>query len=126
VILGVGTDIVCIGRMRNSLERFGERFAGRILDAGELAEYREDRFPERLLAKRFAVKEAVAKALGTGFRDGVTPRQIAVVHDQLGKPAVRYAGPARRVSDALGVGTTLVSVSDERDHAIAFVLLLRG
>jgi len=126
VIVGVGTDIVCIGRMRNNLERFGERFACRILDAGELEEYRDERFPERLLAKRFAVKEAVAKALGTGFRDGVTPRQIAVVHDPLGKPAVRLAGPARRLSDALGVGATLVSISDEREHAIAFVVLLRG
>ncbi len=126
MILGIGTDIVRVARMHASLQRFGDRFARRILNAEEWDEYRTHRFPARLLAKRFAAKEAAAKALGTGFRDGLAPGQIAVVHDSRGQPAISFAGEAAARCERLGVGRSLLSITDERDHALAVVMLLRG
>lgn len=123
MIIGIGTDIVAVARMRDSLERWGERFAQRILSPEEVAEFRASGQPAHLLAKRFAVKEATAKAFGTGFRDGLSLTHIAVTHDRLGRPVLRFHARAEEVAAAIGVTESFVSVSDERDYAVAFVTL---
>lgn len=124
MIIGIGTDIVSIERMRRALARHGERFARRILAQQELQAYRTARQPASFLAKRFAAKEAAAKAFGTGFRDGLTLRDIIVRNDLLGRPLLEFDGRARGLCDELGVGGHHLSLSDEREYAIAFVTFI--
>ena len=124
MIFGIGADIVEIDRIRGSLERFGERFARRVLTASELAEFRASSAPERLLAKRFAAKEAVVKALGLGFRQGLALNLIGVSHDDLGKPIIVYEGQALTCVKHLGIGASLITISDEHRYAVAFAVVL--
>jgi holo-[acyl-carrier protein] synthase len=126
VIAGIGADIVEIDRIRESLGRFGERFARRILTSSELTEWRTCAAPERLLAKRFAAKEAVVKALGLGFRRGLAFNLIGVGHDGLGKPEIFYEGAALELVRTLGIEKSLITISDERRYAVAFVVLTRS
>jgi len=126
MIVGIGTDIVRIARFEAMLERHGPRVAERILSADELTEYAGVARPARFLAKRFAVKEAVAKAFGTGFRDGLSLRHIGVQHDALGKPSLRFYERAEELCVQLSVGNSHVSIADEHDYAVAFVMLVRG
>jgi len=126
MIVGIGTDIVSIARFEAMLERHGARVAERILSVDELREFSETVRPARFLAKRFAVKEAAAKAFGTGFRAGLSLRHIGVRHDQLGRPELAFSGRAEELCIQLQVSASHVSVADEQDYAIAFVTLQRG
>lgn len=123
MIFGIGTDIVRVARMRADLDRYGERFAQRILADPELAEFRQDPRPAHFLAKRFAAKEAAVKAMGTGFRDGVTLRDVAVRHDELGKPVLEFSKRALSIIEANGITAVHVSLADEDEYAVAFVTL---
>lgn len=125
-IAGIGTDLVEIARLASALERHGERFGDRILGPEERAEWRQGGCSARFLAKRFAAKEAAAKALGTGFRNGVRFADIQVVHDALGKPYLKFAAVAAARAAALGVLRSELSISDERAYALAFVILVGG
>ncbi len=126
MIFGIGTDIVAIARIERALARHGERFAERILAAPERPAYAASAKPARFLAKRFAAKEAAAKALGTGFSGGLSLQHIAVVHDAHGRPLLSFHGHAASFCLAHGVGESHLSISDEQDYAIAFVTLTRG
>lgn len=123
MIFGIGTDIVRVERMRRDIERFGDRFAERILTEQEMREYVEAGQRAHFLAKRFAAKEAAAKAMGTGFSQGIQLRQIGVGHDSNGKPLLEFTGTAREFLDRHGVRVTHISLADEQDHAVAFVTL---
>ena len=123
MIHGIGTDIVRVARMRRGLERFGPRFAARILTDAELAEFARHPRPAHFLAKRFAAKEAVAKAMGTGFRDGLRLRDIGVTNDRNGKPLLQFSGHAKAYMDAHGITEAHVSLADEEEYAVAFVAL---
>lgn len=125
MILGIGTDIVSVERIRKALQRHGERFPRRILAGVEWEGYQRAARPESYLAKRFAAKEAAAKAFGTGFRDGLVMTDIAVVNDSRGKPEYRFSGRAQRLCVELGVGRHYLSLSDEREYAVAFATFLR-
>lgn len=125
MIYGIGTDIVAIARIQAGLERFGDKFARRILAGKELEGFENSIKPAHYLAKRFAAKEAAVKAMGTGFRNGITLGQIAVSNDLHGKPGLEFAGQAREICRSLGIGESHLSLSDENDYAIAFVTLLR-
>jgi holo-[acyl-carrier protein] synthase len=125
VIHGVGVDLVRVARMQGMLDRFGERLALRILAPAELEEFRSTRRPAHFLAKRFAAKEALAKALGTGFRGGLGLRDIGVAHDHLGRPSLTYSPGAREILEHHGVGEAHLSLADEEDHAVAVVALVR-
>jgi len=125
VIYGIGTDIVAIARMEASLARFGDKFARRILTKQEMQGFAESASPASFLAKRFAAKEAAVKALGTGFRDGISLGQISISNNDHGKPILSFSGRALAVCDSLGVGEGHLSLSDEKDYAIAFVTLMR-
>jgi holo-[acyl-carrier protein] synthase len=122
MIYGVGQDLVEIPRIERALARFGERFARRILCEPELARFRRHRLPAAFLAKRFAAKEALGKALGIGVRAPATLPAIAVVHDAYGKPEFSYA-PALAAYMAERGLTAHLSLSDERDYAVAFVVV---
>lgn len=131
MILGVGVDLVHVPRVECALARFGARFARRILDPEEFGEF--EALPAetsssgqraRFLAMRFAAKEAAAKALGTGFRGGVAPRQFGVRRTGLGAPFLVVNGRAAETAAARGSSATLhLSLADEKDYALAFVTL---
>lgn len=125
MIFGIGTDIVQVSRVQHNLDSYGERFAARILADTELDDYRASPHPARFLARRFAAKEAMAKALGTGFSQGMTFRDISVGHDANGKPELHLEGRAAEFCREQGVGEIFISISDEREYAVAFVTLLR-
>ncbi len=125
MIHGIGTDIVAIGRIQAGLVRYGEKFARRILAQQELEPFRRSALPAHFLAKRFAAKEAAVKAMGTGFRDGITLGQIAVSNDLHGRPGLIFSGRAQQVCHELGIGEAHLSLSDEKEYAVAFVTLLR-
>ncbi len=123
MILGIGTDIVSIARIEQGLARFGRRYGERLLHPQEWPAFEQAHAPARLLAKRWAAKEAVVKALGTGFREGVAPRHLCVTHDARGRPGIDYHGPAEMLRQHYGAMQTHLSLSDERDYAIAFVVI---
>ena len=122
MIFGIGTDIVEVSRIEDSLTRFGNSFAERILNEAEWQSYMQSNTPARFLAKRFAAKEAFAKALGTGVRAPATLPAIAVMHDELGKPAFAYSDELAALLREKRLSAHL-SISDERDYAVAFVIL---
>lgn len=123
MIFGIGTDIVRVSRLKHSLERFGVRFAERILTAEELVDFHRQANKANFLARRFAAKEAAAKAMGTGFAQGLQLHHIGVAHDTSGKPRLVFAGRALEFLRERGVTTAHVSLADEADHAVAFVTL---
>ena len=125
MIFGIGTDLIRIERLQGSIERFGERFARRILMPEELAIYKRTRHPARFLAMRFAGKEAVAKALGTGFAYGIWVRDIGIVHNERGRPDVIFSARGDAVRRELGAGECLISLSDEGGFAVAYAIAMR-
>jgi holo-[acyl-carrier protein] synthase len=122
-MIAVGTDILHVPRISEVLTRQGERFMQRILTPREQVEFRDSAQPERLLAKRFAAKEAVAKTLGTGIGRGVSWQDIEIQHDDNGAPLVQLTGGALQVADGLGGREVLLSLADERDYVVAFATL---
>lgn len=126
MIVGIGTDIMSVDHVAGMLERRGEAFAKRLLADEEWLDYSATNYQAAFLAKRFAVKEAAAKALGTGFAEGVTWRQIFIEHDPKGKPELVLKDAALERARALGVVGSHVSISDEKAYAVAFVVLERS
>lgn len=126
MIFGIGTDIVRVSRLERDLERFGVRFAERILTEDELAEFHQKENKAHFLARRFAAKEAAAKAMGTGFAQGLQLRHIGVGHDALGKPILIFTDRASEFMRERGITTAHISLADEEDHAVAFVTLEVG
>jgi len=122
MIFGIGTDICAVARMAGVYKRHGERFAQRILTATEQADFARSGSRERLLAKRFAAKEAFSKAFGTGIRDQVGLRSVGVAHDSHGKPVLEFAPPLAELMRAKRLRAH-VSISDEQDFAVAFVVI---
>ncbi len=123
MIYGIGTDIVEVVRIEESLSRFGDAFAQRILNNTEWQEYEASRVKARFLAKRFAAKEAFAKALGTGIRGAASFENIGIGHDALGKPEFQLAPALQEWLVEKGVGQLHLSISDEKALAAAFVVL---
>lgn len=126
MIFGVGTDVVRIERVAGIHQRFGQRFAERLLMPEELALFDGQTRPVRFLAMRFAAKEAIVKALGTGFRHGVWIRDVGFMPDRRGRPELRFSARGRRVADRLGVGEGHLSLSDEAGLVFAVAVLMRS
>jgi holo-[acyl-carrier protein] synthase len=121
--LSVGVDLIELDRIRQAVERHGDRFLARIYTPAELARYR-DRLPE--LAARFAAKEAVSKALGVGLRHisvhGIGWHEVEVLSDPLGKPLLNLSGRAQALAEEQGLHQWAISLSHGRDYAVAFVV----
>jgi len=122
-IVGIGTDIVQIARIKRLWASFGEKFADKILHPLEMKHFKETAHKENFLAKRFAAKEATAKALGLGFREGLAMTQIVIGHDPWGKPTLSFSGAAFHLAEKLRVIEKHLTISDERHYAVAFVIL---
>jgi holo-[acyl-carrier protein] synthase len=125
LIFGIGTDVVRIERVAAAYERFGRRFVERLLMPEELAAFDRHKRPVRFLAMRFAAKEAIVKALGTGFAHGVWIRDVGIVADSRGRPELRFSPRGRRVADELGAGEGHVSLTDEAGLVVAVAVLMR-
>ncbi|MDC9724413.1 MAG: holo-ACP synthase [Gammaproteobacteria bacterium] len=124
MIFGIGTDLVHIPRIQTLLDKHGDKIALRILSEAEFSAFQETKNQTGFLAKRFAAKEATAKALGTGFRDGLSLRHIEVSNDKNGKPELQFLGQGLELLTELNIGRSMISLSDEKDYAVAFVTLM--
>lgn len=122
MILGIGTDLVRVARMQSLLERHGPRLLQRLLHPEEQAQVPPQR-PEAFVSRRFAAKEALAKALGCGVGADMVLNEVWVTHDARGRPGFALSGAAARTAERLGVRHIHLSISDEHDYAQAFVIL---
>ena len=122
-IVGIGTDLVEISRIKNICEKYPKSFSERILHGNELSVMKGLKDPTTYIAKRFSAKEAVAKALGTGIAQGVTFQDIEISNNENGQPILHLHGKTLELATKLGVRNTFVSLSDERKYAIAYVVL---
>ena len=122
-IHGIGTDIVSIERIRTALARHDERFARKVLSDAELAKYETLNDGAAYVAKRFAAKEAFFKALGEAPSSANTWHQLSVVNDAAGRPSLLCGALLAALLEARKISSTHVSLSDEREHAVAFVIL---
>lgn len=123
MIYGIGTDLVKPSRITRSLEKYGERFARRLLSEWEWEDYLNNNQPAMFLAKRFAAKEALSKAIGTGLRPPVTLTNIAITHDSLGRPYFEFHPELATLIKNEGITHHHLSISDELNLATAFVIL---
>lgn len=119
-MLVTGVDLIEVERFSRTVERFGERFLARVFTPDERAAVAEDRLR---LAARFAAKEAVAKALGTGI-GAIGWREIEIGQDERGRPTVRLHGAAQARAVGLGLTQLALSLSHTHAHAIAFVVAM--
>ena len=125
-IAGIGVDRILIARVEASLERFGERFVQRVYTEAEKAQSLARGNPARRFAMLFAAKEAVSKALGTGFHQGVAPKHIETIHRASGKPEITLYAGAKVAAERLDIDTVHVSLSDDDGVAMAFAVAESG
>jgi holo-[acyl-carrier protein] synthase len=125
MIFGIGTDILELQRVEETYRRFGDRFVQRLLMPQELAMFPGARQSVRFLAMRFAAKEAIVKAMGTGFANGMWIRDAGVKPDRFGRPEIIYSARGQRVCDRLGIDGGHLTLSDEAGLVVAVVVLMR-
>ncbi len=126
MILGVGTDLAEVDRIRNSVARFGERFLNRVYTSRERDYSLSKANSSERLAARFAAKEAGMKAIGTGWRRGVTWRDFEVINEPSGRPTLQMSGVALQVASNMGVARISLSLTHTATLAFATVLLEDG
>ena len=126
MIVGTGIDLVEIGRIQNSIDRYGSRFLNRVYTVAEQAYCLRKRKSAESFAARFAAKEAGAKALGTGISFGVNWLEIEVVRAPGGRPTLRFHGRAAQIAAAIGVARSALSITHTANLAMASVVLEDG
>ena len=126
MIYGIGVDVLESERIARTLERFGERFIAHLLLPAEAAQLARTQRRERFLAMRFAGKEAIVKAMGTGFAHGVWIRDVGVVQNAWGKPEVVYSERGDALRRRLGIGEGHVTLTDEGALVVAVAVLMRA
>jgi holo-[acyl-carrier protein] synthase len=123
MILGIGTDIIEVARIQSSYERFGERFVNRILLPGEIAYCLSHKAPAPFLAARFAAKEAISKAFGTGIGAQLSWQDMEVRRKESGEPYVILHGGGETLLKTRGAKHVLISISHTQAHATAVAIL---
>lgn len=126
MVIGIGIDLVRIGRFEQAMARHGGRFLDRLFTTAERERFRRHPFPGRHLAARFAAKEAAFKALGTGWGQGVAWREVEVVGGGRRPSSLVFSGRARDAAARLGIKQMLVSLTHDADYAVAFVIATDG
>jgi len=122
-VIGTGVDLVECARIQRSIDRFGNRFLQRVFTEGEMEYSMSMKFPARHLAARFAGKEAVSKAFGTGIGKAMGWRNIDIQKKESGEPFLVFSGPAEAFATKRGVTSALVTLSHTEHHAVACVVL---
>jgi holo-[acyl-carrier protein] synthase len=122
-VIGIGVDLVECARIQRSIDRFGDRFLHRVFTDGEIEYSMAMKFPARHLAARFAGKEAVAKAFGTGIGKAMGWRNIDIRKKESGEPFLAFSGPAEAFAAKRGVTSALITLSHTEHHAVACVVL---
>jgi holo-[acyl-carrier protein] synthase len=125
MIFGIGVDVLEAKRIEHTLERFGDRFIEHLLMPEEHAQLERTQRRARFLAMRFAAKEAIVKAMGTGFAHGVWIRDVGVVQNSWGRPEVVYSERGDRVRRGLGIGEGHVTLTDEAGLVVAVAVLMK-
>jgi holo-[acyl-carrier protein] synthase len=125
MIFGIGTDILRVERIERVYQRHGERFAERLLLPAEAEAFRGETRPVRFLAMRFAAKEAIVKAMGTGFAHGMWIRDTGVAPNAWGRPEVIWSERGREMCEKLGIGEGHITLSDEAGFIVAVAVLMR-
>jgi holo-[acyl-carrier protein] synthase len=126
MIFGIGVDVLETQRIAHTLERFGARFIDHLLMPQERAQLERTQRRERFIAMRFAAKEAIVKAMGTGFAHGVWIRDVGVVQNAFGKPEVVFSDRGDRVRRGLGIGEGHVTLTDESGLVVAVAVLMKA
>lgn len=124
MIVSIGTDLVSVRRIEGVWQRYGDRFVRRILTPQERSAL-PGKAAAHYLARRFSAKEAVAKALGTGMAAGTGWQQLEILHAKGGRPLVKVLGAAKARLQYLGADEVHLSISDEKDYALAFAVISR-
>jgi len=122
-VLGIGVDLIECARIQHSLDRFGERFLHRVFTDSEIEYSMSMKFPARHLAARFAGKEAVSKAFGTGIGKAMGWRNIDIQKKPSGEPFLVFSGPAQELATKRGVTSALITLSHTDHHAMAVVVI---
>lgn len=123
MIFGIGVDVLEAARIKKVFDKYGEHFVERLLMPAERAQMVKTRRKERFLAMRFAAKEAIVKAMGTGFAHGVWIRDVGVVQNAWGRPEVAYSPRGEKVRRKLGIGGGHVTLTDEAGLIVAVAVL---
>ena len=123
MIFGIGVDVLEAARIKKTLARFGDHFVDRLLMPAERAQLARTKRPERFIAMRFAAKEAIVKAMGTGFAHGMWIRDVGVVQNAWGKPEVAYSPRGEKMRRKLGIGDGHVTLTDEAGLIVAVAVL---
>jgi holo-[acyl-carrier protein] synthase len=123
MIFGIGVDVLEAARIKKVYDKFGEHFVERLLLPAERAQLAKTRRTERFLAMRFAAKEAIVKAMGTGFAHGIWIRDVGVVQNAWGRPEVAYSPRGEKVRQKLGIGAGHVTLTDEAGLIVAVAVL---
>ena len=126
MIFGIGVDVLEVKRIGETLERFGSHFIERLLMPQEQAQLAKTQRRVRFIAMRFAAKEAIVKAMGTGFSHGVWIRDVGVVQNAWGRPEVVFSQRGERVRQGLGVGEGHVTLTDEAGLVVAVAVLMKA
>lgn len=126
MVFGVGTDIVELERVQATYDRFGDKFVNRLLMDEERQLYDRSKRKVRFLAMRFAAKEAVVKAMGTGFAHGVWIRDIGITSNDWGRPLVIFSERGQKVCREMGIGEGHVSLSDDAGLILAFAVMMKA
>jgi holo-[acyl-carrier protein] synthase len=125
MIYGIGIDVLKSERVQRVLEKYGKRFVEHLLMPEERAQLERTARPGRFLAMHFAAKEAIVKAMGTGFAHGVWIRDVGMVQNEWGRPEVIYSSRGAKVRDGLGIGEGHVTLTDEAGLVVAVAVLMR-
>jgi holo-[acyl-carrier protein] synthase len=126
MIFGIGVDVLELKRISRTIEKFGARFTDHLLMPEEREQLARTRRPARFIAMRFAAKEAIVKAMGTGFAHGVWIRDVGVVQNAWGKPEVVFSERGEKVRRGLGVGDGHVTLTDEAGLVVAVAVLMKA
>jgi holo-[acyl-carrier protein] synthase len=123
MIFGIGVDVLEAARVKKLYDKYGDRFVERLLMPAEREQLGKTRRTERFLAMRFAAKEAIVKAMGTGFSHGIWIRDVGVVQNSWGRPEVVYSPRGEKVRRRLGIGAGHVTLTDEAGLIVAVAVL---